>query len=183
MKKIILALSLCTLISCDEVKDSIESKLEDSIEIPPQEVSEEFDIPMITEIGETTLDPINVDVSALNDVIDEYTTDNYSLDELLVEGIDLSITEDGHNFDFLEDLEIIISSGDLAGTVLASVDDIPDGATELTLDIPEDLGNLLDLLENDNFDIEITVDVNDILDESIPIEFTSEFLAGLDIEL
>jgi len=181
MKKVFLALMCFSLFACEAIEDAVENALEESIEID-ETVSEDFEIPIL-EAGDTTLDPISLDLTEVNDAIEEYTTDNYSVDEVVIDRLVLEIDEEGKNFDFLDSFEVSIASGTLEGTVIASLDNIPNGATSLNAEITDNLIDLLDILNSDEVDLEISIETNSIVEETIAIEIISDFLIGLDIEL
>ena len=181
MKKVFLALVCFSLFACEAIEDAVENALEESIEIE-ETVSEDLEIPIL-EQGENILDVITIDLTDVNSIIEDYTSDNYSIDELEIEDLVLSIQDADQTFDFLDSFEVSIASGDLAGTVIASLDNIPEGATSLNAEITDNLIDLIEILDNNEVDLEVSLQTNSSTDQIIDVEIITDFLVGLDIDL
>ena len=181
MKKVFLALMCFSLFACEAIEDAVENALEESIEIE-ETVSEDLEIPIL-EQGENILDVITIDLTDVNSIIEDYTSDNYSIDELEIEDLVLSIQDADQTFDFLDSFEVSIASGDLAGTVIASLDNIPEGATSLNAEITDNLIDLIEILDNNEVDLEVSLQTNSSTDQIIDVEIITDFLVGLDIDL
>jgi len=167
--------------SCDieSLEEDLEDSVENSIEIN-QTVEEEFSIPQITEIGEQEPVEVSIDTQEILDALSE--TDQATLESVSLEDAQIVIPEGiDATFDFLESLSIVITSGDFAGTELASITEIPEGATELSLTVTEGAPNLVELIESGDFEIEINYTVDELLAEGLDLEIISDFLVDLGI--
>ena len=184
MKKLnfIVLASILSFVSCD-IKQEIENLIEENAEVN-ETIEEDFEVPVIETIGEQEPIIIPVDTTELTDAIEEEGGDFASLDSASIEDIQIAIPEGSDaTFNFLESASVVISSGEFAGTVLATIDTIPENATILDLTPTDEAANLVELLESGNFDLEVNFVADETLAEPLQIELISEFLVGFDIEL
>lgn len=185
MKKLnlILIALVINFMSCDNVKDEAEKLIENQIQIE-ETVEEEFSIPVVSGVGEQEPIVIPIDVAELTAAIEDQGNDVAAIGSASIEDVQIAIPEGSDaNFDFLESAELIISSGEFAGTVIATIDDIPEGATVLDLVPAEGAADLVELIESGDFDITINFTTDEELSEPLTLELISEFLIGIDVEL
>lgn len=174
-----------SFISCDLDGEKVEDLVANSIDVH-QDVEENFVLPAILLVGDQDPITVPVDTNALLDQIKD--VEGGGIDSALIEDTKLVIAngeDDNANFDFLEELSIVISSGTFTGTTLASVGDIPEGATELDLILADfdDNFDLVKLIESGDFDLEVQYSADEILAEPLNIDLISSFLVGVDLDL
>lgn len=181
MKKLILIASalIFSFTSCD-IKDEVESVINDNISPVEKEVSEDFSIPALV-AGNQKLDPIKVDTSAINEEIDN--VENASIEQVSIDDLEIAITTEGATFDFLNSIEIVIINAAGEEETLFNFDDIPEGATSLKLPEGTEIDNLKDLLEGDNFELGFNLDVKETFTDPIELELISNFLVQLGVNL
>lgn len=181
MKKLILIGSLVSLLftSCD-LKDEVEDAINENIPPVEQEVTEDFSIPALVE-GDQTIDPISIDISAVKEEID--AVDNASIEEVSIDDLQISIATEGTTFNFLNSLELFYTNSEGEDETLFVFDDIPVDATTLQLPEGEEIDDLEDLLEGDDFELGFNLDVKESFVEPIELELISNFLVQLGVNI
>ncbi|NPA36595.1 MAG: hypothetical protein GXO47_07075 [Chlorobi bacterium] len=98
-----------------------------------------------------------------------YNTAKNLIDEITLKKMKLIITApEGENFDFLSNLELYINADGLDEELIASIDNIPEGQTELLLDVENT--NIKDFIYADEFQLRVKTTTDEILTQDIEIK-------------
>ncbi len=165
-------LSSCTV---DEVLNQV---FDEPIGVE-ESISEGYIIPPL-EQGASVLEPIVIETSRVNDRLEG--TNVVSLSEFGVQDVEIVMDDPDGNFNFLDSIEVSVSSASLPNTRVASLNDVPQNRSTLTLTLIDDVSSLTDALEDEEFSLNINVVTNQATDYEIPVDIISDILVYLDIE-
>jgi len=190
MKKLNLITSvILTLIACSAVEDTAENIINSRIEPVEQDITEEVtieatELQVAGEITQTT----TIDTADINEQINDIKdTGAVTINDITLDDLTLTLLDDSEqtNFDFLDSLVIVISSGEGSDPITIDFGEIEKGLNSLTL--PEGAStSILSLIEGDEVN-ELTIDfemvTNAAVEHDIQLELVSTLLADLEINL
>lgn len=178
--KLIIALLTLFLTSCN-----LESKIEHLIESSTEQnqiVVQSFSVPTIETTGEQQPINFDLDTSLIKERIDNFNSRTGEYDLAFINELKLSTPEG--NFDFLESASIeVTTEGDFEGLILGNIENVPESSTELSLKLSSEDVNLIELIEDENFEVNVNFSSKETSTAPIEIELQSDFIINTDFKI